>query len=376
MNRAAPLVPNQIIEQTLDLTCEIQAIPAPTFNEALRADYFFHKFQSIGLCDVQRDPIGNVLARLPGGKGKSGTRPLVVSAHMDTVHPLGMPLESQRYPDRIVGPGIGDNALGLAALLSLARLLKDGSVSLPGDVWLAANVGEEGLGDLRGMQAVVDRFAGGPLAYLVVEGMGVGTILHRGLGVERFKITIQTPGGHSWADYGKPSAVHELCKVVAQLASIQLPSSPATSLNAGVIHGGTSINTIAAQAYMELDLRSESGDTLAELVRAAKRTARAVETASVKVRIEQIGRRQAGMIPASHPLVALARDVLTGLGIETRLDIASTDANLPLARGYPAICVGISQGSHAHTQEEMILTAPVGQGLAQLLQITTRAWEI
>jgi acetylornithine deacetylase/succinyl-diaminopimelate desuccinylase-like protein len=176
--------PPRFVESILDLACVIQAIPAPTFHETKRAGFFLKEFTGLGLAEVQLDGVGNVLGRLPGS---AGGRPLVVSAHIDTVYPLETPLSVHRLDDRLAGPGIGDNALGAAALVGLARSLKMRSVTLPGDLWLAANVGEEGLGDLRGMQALVDRFQGEPLAYLVIEGMGLGTILNRGLGVERYR---------------------------------------------------------------------------------------------------------------------------------------------------------------------------------------------
>lgn len=364
----------EFANRVIDLACTIQAIPAPTFHEAQRATYFLDQFRALGLHDVERDSTGNVLARLPGSL-KSATRPLVISAHMDTVHPLDTALGVRRLGDRIIGPGIGDNALGLAALLGLAHLIQEKKIELPGDLWLALNVGEEGLGDLRGIQAIVNRFGAGPLAYLVVEGIGLGTILNRGLGVERYRITMQAPGGHSWVDFGQPSAIHELCKLVCRLTSLPLPQAPCTTMNVGVIKGGTSINTIAAQAWLELDLRSEDGGILENLVRDVRNHAQAFQQTNVQVRMERIGRRMAGLLPPEHPLVILGQEALSDLGMDAHLDIASTDANLPLSRGYPSICVGITYGNHAHSPEEFILTDPVVQGMAQIYLMVTRAWE-
>ncbi len=364
-------LPASFADKIIDLTCQIQAIPAPTFHETRRAALFLKQFRDLGLQDVHLDEIGNVLARLPGAGQE---RPLVVSAHMDTVHPLDTPLDIQRQADRIIGPGIGDNALGLAALLGLVELLQIHEIRLPGDLWLVANVSEEGLGDLRGIQAVVDRFGSGPFAYLVIEGMGLGTILHRGLGVERYKITVQTPGGHSWVNYGQPSAIHELCNIVTRITDLSLPQKPTTTLNIGVIQGGTSVNTIASQAWLELDLRSEDRMALAHLVKDVNHIVSTARRAGVTLKIERIGKRQAGQLPAEHPLVRQAREVLAELGLEARLDIASTDANLPLSRGYPAICIGITLGNNAHTRDEYILTRPITQGLSQLFLLVERAW--
>lgn len=372
-------LPSEFVDQVVDEACTIQAIPAPTFNEEQRATFFQQKFHALGLEDIQRDLVGNVLGRLPGsgnqGENSVQNRPLVVSAHMDTVHPLGIPLGVRILENRVIGPGIGDNALGLAALLGLVRYLKENNIPLPGDLWLAANVGEEGLGDLRGIQAIVDKFKGEPLAYLVIEGMGLGTILNRGLGVERYRISVETPGGHSWVDYGQPSAIHELCQLVTSLTAISLPTQPCTTMNIGVIHGGTSVNTIAAHAWLELDLRSEEKGALADVVRNVQRIVRSAQQGSVQVKMERIGRRLAGELPAQHPLVNLATSVLKELGFEPRLEIASTDANLPLSRGYPSICIGLTHGNNAHTTEEYILTSPVSRGLAQLFAIVIQAWE-
>ena len=368
------LFPPRFIKDIIDQACTIQAIPAPTFQEARRADFFIDQFRALGLSDVQRDASGNVLARLPGA-GDINARPLVISAHMDTVFPIETPLGVQILNDRIIGPGIGDNSLGLAAAAGIVRLLKEQNRRLPGDIWLVMNVGEEGLGDLKGIQAVVNRFKGDPLAYLVIEGMGLGTVLHRGLGVERYKITVQTAGGHSWVDYGSPSAIHELSRVVVQLADLSLPEVPCSTLNVGVIHGGTTVNTIASQAWLELDLRSEDSSALARLVKQVMQITEGIQGTGVQVKIDRIGKRQAGSLPAHHPLVQLAQDILTELGLEARLDIASTDANLPLSRGYASICVGVTNGSGAHTPEEYILTPPIAYGMAQLFLLVTRLWE-
>jgi acetylornithine deacetylase/succinyl-diaminopimelate desuccinylase-like protein len=236
-------------------------------------------------------------------------------------------------------------------------------------------MGEEGLGDLRGMQAIVTRFNDAPMAYLVVEGMGLGTILNRGLGVERYKISVSTPGGHSWVDYGQPSAIHEICKLVNHLTSIYVPQNPCSTMNVGMINGGTSINTIAARAWLELDLRSEDGSTLARMVSDMHKACKQLQRGHVTVKVERIGKRLAGQLSLNHPLAVLAKNILRELGVEARFDIASTDANLPLSRGYPAICIGITQGNNAHTLEEYILTEPVRIGLEQLYLLVTRAWD-
>lgn len=357
-----------LIARVLDLAVAIQQIPAPPFGEAQRAAFLRERFLVEGLQDVSMDDIGNVYGRLPG---QGQTRPLVVSAHLDTVFPYGTDLQVQREADKVFGPGIGDNSLGLAGLFGLLWALrqKDGQAILPGDLWLVGNVGEEGLGDLRGMRAVVDRFGDGVCAYVILEGMALGQIYHRGLGVQRYRITANTDGGHSWVDYGKPSAIHELCNLTTRLTALPVPAQPRSSLNVGVIAGGTSVNTIAAEAHLELDLRSESSMALSQLVRQVEALVSAANRPDVVVTLELIGRRPAGKLASSHPLVRLAKRCLQAQGIHPNLTIGSTDANVPLSRGLPAICIGLSTGYGAHTVNEYIHVSPLFQGLAQLLAL-------
>jgi tripeptide aminopeptidase len=358
-----------VSERVLDLAIQIQGIPAPTFGEAQRARYLQEIFLNEGLLDVEIDDISNVYARLPGA---GQTRPLVVSAHSDTVFPEDANLMVRRAEQRIYGPGIGDNSLGVAGLFGLIWLLKREKIELPGDLWLVANVGEEGLGDLCGMRAVVDRFDDHPLGYLILEGMALGQIYHRALGVQRYQITVNTRGGHSWADYGHPSAINELALMIGKLNQLSLPNDPRTTLNVGVIEGGFSVNTIAAQASLELDLRSEEAETLQTLVRRVETLVEQANRPDVQVQAEIIGQRPAGNISLQHPLVMSAVRALQAQKIQPQFMIGSTDANIPLSRNFPAITIGLTIGKGAHTLDEYILTKPLEKGLTQLLDIVTR----
>lgn len=351
-----------LASRVLDLALAIQQIPTPTFDEGRRADFVRQQFLAEGLADVSTDNTGNVYARLPG---EGTARPVVVSAHLDTVFPPDTDLAVRRTPGKLFGPGIGDNSLGIAALLGLVWGIR-GNVP-PGDVWLAANVCEEGLGDLRGMKSVVARFGDTPLAYIVLEGMSLGKVYIAGMGVQRYRISIQTPGGHSWSDFGRPSAIHELAALATRLTVIPLPERPRTTLNVGVISGGTTVNTIAAEAHLELDLRSEGRDALAKLAAQVESLARAANRRDVTVRAEIIGQRPAGEISPEHPLVRLAQQRLIKQRVEPELHIGSTDANLPLSLGLPAVCIGLTTGGGAHTTGEFIHTRPLAQGLAQLV---------
>jgi acetylornithine deacetylase/succinyl-diaminopimelate desuccinylase-like protein len=362
-----------IVKRLLDLTIQIQQIPAPSFAEAQRAQFVKELFEAEGLQDVSIDAIDNVYARLPGrGDGK----PLIVSAHLDTVFPLETDLTISRKKGRIIGPGIGDNSLGVAALFGLIWLLREREQTLPGDVWLVANVCEEGLGDLRGMRAVVDRFGGNVQAYLVLEGLSLGYVQHRALGVQRYRIMAKTAGGHSWSDYGQPSAIHELSKLVAQLTALPVPINPRTTLNVGRMGGGTSINAIASEAWLELDLRSESVQVLTEMTRAVEQLIETVSRPEVLIEADVIGRRPAGELPANHPLVKLAGECLEEQGIEPKLVIGSTDANVPFSRGVPAVVLGVTSGAGAHTTGEFIYTEPVKRGMRQLVQFVSKVWSV
>ena len=365
-------MPASIIDRLLDLVEAIQQIPAPTFSERQRADFIYARFLAEELVDVTRDETGNVYARLPG---RGEAPPLVITAHLDSVFPLSTDLQLTRQADTIVGPGIGDNALGLAGFFGLLWSLRQRDLALPGDLWLVANVGEEGLGDLAGMRAVVNRFGRQVLAYIVVEGLALGQVYHRGLGILRYRLTVSTPGGHSWVDFGRPSAIHVLAGLVSQLVAIPLPGTPRTTLNVGLISGGTSINTIASSAHLDLDLRSEDVPVLQTLAAQVEALVQQANRGDVEVTAEIIGQRPAVEISAQHPLVRLAVQCLAEQGIQPNLTIGSTDANLPLSLGLPVICLGLTKGGGAHTLQEHIQLPPIAQGLAQIVCLVGRAFD-
>jgi tripeptide aminopeptidase len=380
-----------LVTRVIDLAVQIQQIPAPTFEERERVEFIRQKFTEEELCDISIDATGNAFARLPG----AGDAPsVVVTAHCDTVFPKSTELTIVREPKKVFGPGIGDNSLGVAGLFGLLWWLraaepeKAGNIKenqfgnsgpryrpeLPGDLWLVANVGEEGLGDLCGMRAVVDRFGNAPLAYIVLEGMALGQVYHRGLAVRRYRISARTAGGHSWVDYGRPSAIHQLAAFVTQLSSLDLPDQPRTTVNVGLISGGTSVNTIASRAYLELDLRSEDSYRLEALANQVEAMVQSFSNREVKFDCEITGQRPVGKISARHPLVRLAQHSLTRLGIPPNLNIGSTDANIPLSQGIPAVCVGLTTGGGAHTTKEYIDVPPLEKGLQHLVWVVSKAF--
>jgi tripeptide aminopeptidase len=245
---------------------------------------------------------------------------------------------------------------------------------LKGDLWLVANVCEEGLGDLRGMKAVVERYGENVLAYLVLEGMALGHVYHRAVGVKRYRITARTKGGHSWSDYGQLSAIHELSKLVVQLTSLELPKEPRTTMNVGKISGGTSVNVIAPEAWLELDLRSEGQAALEKLIAKVENIIHEAGRPKLSFEVEVIGMRPAGELDPDHPLIELAEVCVREQGLEAILTTGSTDANVPLSKGFPALVLGITMGGGAHTKDEFIKTAPVAQGMEQLVSFVKKAW--
>ncbi len=362
---------SEFTSRILDLVVQIQQIPAPTFHEEKRAEFVRACFVEEGLQNVEVDALGNVYACFRGNRQSpnANSKPLIVSAHLDTVFPLNTDLATRREEGRLYGPGIGDNSLGVAGLFGLAWLLRESGAELPFDLWLVANVGEEGLGNLRGMKAVVERFGAEARAYIILEGMALGHVYHRGLGVRRYRITIQTEGGHSWIDYGRPSAIHELTRLSTRLTRLEVPQAPRTTLNIGVISGGTSVNTIAAEASLELDLRSESPAALGQLALQVEQACQQAAQKGVGVKAEVIGTRPAGELPASHPLVTLAADCLRAQGLEPKPAIGSTDANIPLSQGYPAVTLGLTTGSGAHTVHEYVNLEPLEKGMKAVLGV-------
>ncbi len=372
----------RLAERVIELAIQIQQIPAPTFEEGTRAEFVRGLFEREGLDSVGIDEVGNVFGKWKVESGKAGIKPLIVSAHLDTVFPVETDLRVRREGDKVFGTGIGDNSLGVAALFGLLWGLREGAI-LPSppaplpqgegsrDVWFVANVCEEGLGDLRGMKAVVDRFGADVTGYLILEGMALGCVYHRGTGVKRYRITAKTAGGHSWSDYGSPSAIHELSNLVVGLTSMKLPESPRTTMNVGKISGGTSINVIASEAWMELDLRSEGQESLTELISKVEKKIEEANQPDVAFEAEVIGQRPAGEISADHPLIQLAQECIREQGMEPTLTSGSTDANIPLSKGYPALVLGITTGGGAHTTKEFINLKPIEKGLEQLVRFVT-----
>ncbi len=289
--------------------------------------------------------------------------------------PIETDLRIRHEGDRIYGPGLGDNSTGVAGLLHLAAAFQRHDLPNQGDVWFVANVGEEGLGDLRGIRATVARLRDQISAVIVLEGCDFGTLHHQAIGVRRYRIEVNAPGGHSWGNFGNASAIHVLARLAAQITELSVPRNPRTTFNIGVIEGGTSVNTIAQQASLLLDMRSVSAPALEELAAQVDRLVRAatVDYSSVQIRVTTVGDRPSGSIPREHPLVQAAVSAYQSVGANINFQQSSTDANIPLSQGLSAICVGITDGGNAHRRDEYILPANLGRGMQALLLLTMAA---
>lgn len=365
-----------VTPDVLRLASEIAAVPSPTGEEEAKSELVERLFRREELA-TERDRLGDVVATIPGRASADGSaRRLLVAAHIDTVFPRDTPLDVTRTGDRLAGPGIGDNSIAVAATIALARLLGMARERPAVDVLLTGNVGEEGLGNLRGIREVMDSHQKIG-AVIALEGHNLGRVTHVAVGSRRYLITAKGPGGHSWGDFGRPSAIHALARVVAELDAISLPRAPKTTLNVGTIGGGVSVNTIAPEATALVDARSIDE---AALHRLGERVTRIVERVNresgVELTTETIGERPAGVVAVDSPIVGLAASTLATLGIEPSFDASSTDANVPIAAGIPAVCIGLTTGGNVHRTDEFIDLAPVPTGIAQLALLTLALSEL
>jgi len=351
------------VEPIAELAAAVAAVPAPTNDESERAAFVSVTLERLGYADVSTDALSDVVGRIPGTK--SGPA-LLLAGHIDTVFPRNTPIAISRNGDILSGPGIGDNSLSVAAVAMVRDALKQLEFEPPVDIFVTGNVGEEGLGDLRGMRAVMDALPQVGAA-IAVEGHSLGRVTNRAVGSRRLKVTVTGPGGHSWGDAGRPSAIHELARLVTRLDEIELTADPKTSFNVGMFSGGISVNTIAPEAVAIIDIRSVSATVLAALVAKVERLIREVERPGVTVAVQVVGDRPAGALPAETGLVPIAVDVLAALGMDAVCDASSTDANIPISRGIPSMCIGLTTGGNVHRPDEYIRLRPIATGFAQLL---------
>lgn len=345
--------------QLLEDQIRICEVPAPPFKEQKRGEVYRDMFKALGLQNVRVDAVGNVIGER---SGKAARPNVVIAAHLDTVFPEETNVKVTREGPVLKGPGIGDDCRGLAVILGVIRALNSAKIETPGTITFVGNVGEEGLGDLRGVKHLfrtelkdrIDRFVS-------IDGTGLG-ITHVGVGSKRYRVTYKGPGGHSYSDFGLVNPIHALGRAIDAISELQVPSSPKTTFNVGRIGGGTSVNSVPFEAWMEVDMRSPDPASLAavdakfrkavdDALKAEK--ARWRENGTLTVDPQLVGDRPAGRTPEDSPIVRAAISVTKALGLPLSLDTGSTDSNLPMSMSIPAITIdggGIGRDAHALTE--------------------------
>jgi tripeptide aminopeptidase len=338
----------------------ITEIPAPPFKEKVRGEYYMKRMQELGLKDAAMDSEGNVIALR---KGTGGGRPkLVVSAHLDTVFPEDVDVTVKEKDGVINAPGIGDDSRGLAALLSLVKAMNENAVATVGDLLIVGTVGEEELGNLRGVKALfrdhkdIDGF-------ISIDGLGISRVVNQSTGSHRYEMIFKGPGGHSFQEFGLPSAIHAMGRAIAKISELQTPAEPRTTFTGGTVRGGTSVNAIAAEARMAVDMRSNDTDELlkleARLLDLVKQSV-ADENArwnsdKISVEIKLIGDRPAGIVSMDSPMVQATQRTVASIARGPKVTFAgsSTDSNIAMSLGIPAVTIGGGgEGGNWHSRNE------------------------
>lgn len=367
------------IENITNEQIHICSIPAPPFGEHKRAAYFLDRFNELGLTDVHLDSEGNCVGLR---EGRSTSPLLVVSAHLDTVFPEGTNVSVSRVGGKLLAPGISDDCCGLSALTAIAAALQATEIDSEGSILFVATVGEEGEGDLRGVRHLMTagEWANRIDAFISFDGAEIDRITNQALGSRRYRVVFSGEGGHSWGDFGVANPVHALGRAITKLVSYPAPREPRTTFNVGRVEGGSSVNAIPQEAIFEVDLRSASAEELVKLdaffrrgVREAtedENGVRRVGNRPLELTVELIGERPSGETPADTPLVRSALEATEAMGGSPRLNQASTDSNLPISLGIPAITIGAGGTSgNSHTLEEWYDPRERDAGLKRALLI-------
>ena len=347
----------------VDELIELTEIPAPPFQEDERGAAYLEKLRALGLEDVEQDEEGNVM----GVRRGTGEGLLAVAAHLDTVFPEGTDVHIQRRGTQLSAPGVGDDTSGLATLLAVVRAMDASELSTDASILFVGDVGEEGIGDLRGMKYL---FGEGPYSnridmFVSIEGGRQVDITTQALGSKRYRVTYRGPGGHSYSAFGLVNPAFALGTAMAKLGELQVPESPRTTYSVGRIGGGTSVNSIPFESWMEVDLRSEGNEELEELARELlalsqdatdeENAARSTGQGAIQLEVELIGERPSGETSIESPIVQLTTEVYRTFGIEPSYNQASTDANIPISLGIPAITIDRGgMGGRSHSLDEWV----------------------
>lgn len=372
-------------DRTVEDIIRLTEIEAPPFKETRRAETWFGMAQAHGLNDLEIDAEGNV-AGIRRGTGNGHL--ICVAAHLDTVFPEGTGVKVRREGTKLFAPGIGDDTRSLAVLLAWLRAMDAAKIETRADILFVANVGEEGLGDLRGMRHLFQkgRYKDRIELFITVDSPDMRHIVTGGVGSKRYRATFKAPGGHSFGAFGAVNPMFAMADAISRLGRVPVPSNPKTTYCASVVGGGTSINSIPNAVWTEFDLRSESVRELAALEErffdivqaavAAENEIRSVRSGPVTAELQPIGDRPGGHTSESHELVRFAKEAIEAKGFETRFEASSTDANIPMSLGIPAIRIGSGgSGGREHSLEEWIDVEPTNSlrgmeaGLCALLAV-------
>jgi len=362
--RAAVAVLDREHDRTVEDIITLTEIPAPPFGEEKRAAVYLEMLRAHGLEEVEQDEIGNVMGLRRG----TGNGPLVVvAAHLDTVFPAGTDVRVRREGTKLFAPGIGDDTRSLAVNLAFIRAMDQAGIRTRSDILFVGDVGEEGLGDLRGVRHLFTqgRYRDRIQAFFTVDSPEMDRIVVGGIGSKRFRVTFRGPGGHSFAAFGLVNPAYAMARASLALAEIEAPRDPQTTHCVSVLGGGTSVNAIPNEVWMEVDLRSQSAEELARLERrfldgvhsavAAENATRSTREGPVTVEVKPIGDRPAGNTPMQSEIVQFATAAIAAHGFTPQHEYSSTDANIPMSLGIPAIKIGSGgRGGRAHSLEEWI----------------------
>jgi len=345
---------------TTDQQIRLTEIPAPSFQEEKRAGAVKQLLAAEGL-EVHVDNLGNVIGELRGAQDKNG---VLLAAHLDTVFPAGTDVKVRRAGERLLAPGISDNGTGLAGVIAMARAIHVAKIKPQHTILFAANVGEEGEGNLRGMRALIDAYRTKLAAVIVLDGSGIDHVTTKALASRRLEVVITGPGGHSWSDFGLPNPINALVRGSMRFINTKVPSSPRTTFNLGQVEGGTSVNSIPHEAKAKVDLRSESEAEITRLETALREcmaagvkdemdNSRDRSRGKLDWKVNLIGSRPGGELAADSALLAALRAADDDVGNKSRVERSSTDANIPLSMGIDAIAIGAGgNGGGAHSLQE------------------------
>jgi acetylornithine deacetylase/succinyl-diaminopimelate desuccinylase-like protein len=363
--------------QTIEDQIRFCEIPAPSFKEEVRGKELQRVFAQLGLQNVRVDKVGNVLGAYPGAAAHPH---LVIAAHLDTVFPEGTDVKVKREGSVLRGPGIGDDCRGLAVLVAIAREMKKANVQTAGTVTFVANVGEEGLGDLRGVKELFNTTLKGQIDnFISIDGTGVH-VTNVAVGSHRYRMTFKGPGGHSFGAFGMANPMGAMGRAIAKIQEIQVPRQPKTTFNVGTIGGGTSVNSIPFEGWMELDMRSSDPASLADVdakiqkaidTSVQEENARWGKAGQITVEKKLVGDRPAGNTPENSAIVRAGLATATALGFSANLGEGSTDSNIPMSMKVPAVTIGGGgRGREAHALTESFDTTDAWQGSQHALLLT------